>query len=258
MATEGTRVAGKLGKRAAVRPHVLSDLAVYAQGKMPNPPPTADYYSKVGADWGMDGNDQYGDCTIAGAAHCILAWNGEVPASDAQPVPQAPDVIKQYETITGGKDTGCVEASVLALWQQNGLFGADQIDAFAPVDTKDLVAIHQAIAFYGAAYIVVTLPQSAQQQFQDNQPWTVVHGSPILGGHCVVLVGYDQQWAYAVTWGGVVPVAYPWLMTYMDECWAIISGEFAQNHGGPQLDLATLQADLSSLKVAGDGSIEVA
>jgi hypothetical protein len=239
--------AGKLGKLAAVRPHVLSDLAVYAKGKIPDPPPSVDYYTEVGSNWGMLGNNTVGDCTIAGAAHAVMAWNREVKRN--LPVPDQAAVVKQYEAITGGADTGCVEVNVLTLWQQQGLWGDNRIDAFAPVPTRDLVAVHKAVAFYGGAYIGVTLPRSAVDQFKQNAPWTVVPHSPIEGGHCVILVGYDPSFAYAVTWGAVVQVTYPWLATYMDECWAIISEEFAQAHGGPELDLAALQADLAQLKV---------
>ncbi|HZD65232.1 MAG TPA: hypothetical protein VE152_03960 [Acidimicrobiales bacterium] len=226
-------------------------MAAYVKGKMPNPPPSADYYSDVGTNWGMLGNDQVGDCTIDGAAHAVMAWNSEVGSALA--VPDAGTVVKQYEDITGGKDTGCVESNVLTLWRQKGLWGSDQIAAFAPVNTQDLVAVHQAIAFYGCAYIGVTLPRSAMDQFNANQPWSVVPGSPIEGGHCVVLVGYDPHAAYAVTWGRVVPVTYPFLATYMDECWAIISEQFVQAKATPALDLATLQADLGLLKVETNG-----
>jgi hypothetical protein len=236
----------KLGKGPAIRPHVLSDLSVYATTKIPDPPASIDYYSAIGQkDWGMLGNDQVGDCTIAGAAHAIMAWNSEV--KEADPVPDASQVLSQYNEITGGQDTGCVESDVLTRWQKQGLFSDNQVDAFAPVDHKNLVEIHQAIAFYGGAYVGVQLPQSAMDQFNAGQPWSVVKGSPIEGGHCVHLVGYDSGFAYAVTWGQVIPVTYPWLATYLDECWAIISQAFSEAHGGPALDLATLQADISKI-----------
>lgn len=239
---------GKLGKLAAERPHSLSDLAVYVKGKMPTPPASVDYYRKIGRDWGMLGNDQYGDCTIAGAGHAIMAWNAEVAEPD--PVPNAHQVLAQYMAITGGQDTGCVEANVLTFWNRQGLFGdRDKIAAFVPVDIRNLVTIHQAIAFYGCAYIGVALPESAEQQFEQGQPWTVVNGSPVVGGHCVLLVGYDQNAVYAVTWGAVVPVSYPWLATYMDECWAMIPEQFVQAGKGPELDLAQLQSDLNSLRL---------
>jgi hypothetical protein len=94
----------KLGKGPAVRPHVLSDLTVYVTTKIPDPPAAVDYYSAIGrTDWGMLGNDQYGDCTIAGAAHAIMAWNAEVKKAD--PVPSSDQVVAQYDQITGGKDT---------------------------------------------------------------------------------------------------------------------------------------------------------
>jgi hypothetical protein len=241
------RTAGKLGRLPAIRPYGLRDLASYTKTRLPSPP--AEVATPAVADWGMLDNDTIGCCTIAGVGHAIMAWDAELHTTDTPP--DDAEVQSQYFAITGGQDTGCVEASVLALWEKSGLFegstAANKIVGYAPVDVKGLTEVHQAIAFYGCAYIGVNLPASAQTQFQDNQPWTVVPGSKIEGGHCVVLVGYDSQYATAVTWGATVQVSYPWLAKYMDECWAVISQEVAEAGKGPALDLASLEADIAAL-----------
>lgn len=238
-----TLTPGKLGKLEAVRPHGLADLAVYAQGKLPAPPAAADV--PVVGTWGMDGNDQYGDCTVAGAAHMVAGWNAEVHEADA--VPSVTDVVDTYFELTTGEDSGLVEHTVLQEWYSTGLWG-NRIAGYAPVDPKDLTALHQAIAFYGAAYVGVQLPQSAQTQFGAGQPWAVEPGSPILGGHCIVFVGYDAKALYAVSWGAVVEVTYPWWATYGDEAWAVLPDEFVRaGHDAPGIDLVSLRADLASV-----------
>jgi len=242
MATK--RVAGKLGKLPAVRPYGVADLSAYTQSRLPSPP--SQVPTPTVADWGMLDNDTLGCCTISGAGHAIMAWDTEVARQDTPP--DDAEVKSQYFAITGGADTGCVEANVLALWQGSGLFGDNKIAGYAPVNVQRITDIQQAIAFYGCAYIGVALPASAQEQFSANQPWTVVPGSKILGGHCVVLVGYDDHYATAVTWGATVEVSYPWLAKYMDECWAVISQEFVEAGRGPALDLASLQADLQDMQ----------
>ena len=232
----------KLGALAPQRPYGLATLATYVTGPIPAPPATV--VVPAASPWRMMDNDRLGCCTISAIGHAIMAWNAEVAKTDAVPTDQ--QIQDTYFTLTGGEDAGCVEADVLHVWQTSGLFG-HKIDAYAPVEIHDLVGIHQAIAFYGAAYLGVALPESAQQQFTTGRPWTVEPNSPIEGGHCILAVGYDHEYVQCVTWGGIVNVSYLWLATYMTECWAIISNEFVEAGRGPILDLKSLQSDLHSI-----------
>lgn len=234
----------KLGKLPATRLAGVGLLGDYVTGKLPSPPPTV---SVPKTSYPIDGNDQYGDCTIAGVAHLIGAWNVEVGETDT--VPDAPTVIATYEQLTGGADTGLNENNVLSYWRSKGLFG-EQIAAYAPVDRKDLVGLHQAIAFYGGAYLGIACPESAQEQFQAKQPWTYVPSSPIEGGHCIVALGYTATAVLCATWGGIAEVTYPFLAHYLDEVWAIISHQFVKAGRGPDLDLHTLEADLDQFSQA--------
>lgn len=230
----------ELGKLAAVRPHGLKDLTVYAKGKLPAPPQTVSAPDILA--WGMDGNDEYGDCTIAGVDHLIKAWNFD--SKDATPNTTTTEIVKTYMTLTGGQDTGLAEATVLALWQKTGLFG-NEIKGYAPIDPHDITALHQSIAFYGGAYLGVQLPKSAQTQFNSGEPWTVIPDSPIEGGHCIVAVSYTSEYVYVVTWGSVIPVSYPWLHKYMDEAWCVLPSEFQAN--APEITFTTLLDDLESV-----------
>lgn len=228
----------KLGKLPATRLAGVGMLGDYVSSKLPSPPATV---SVPNTNYPMDGNDQYGDCTIAGVAHLIAAWNVEVSEQDA--VPDGSSVVSTYEQLTGGADTGLNEQTVLEHWRSNGLFSG-KIDAYAPIDRKDIVGLQQAVAFYGGAYLGIACPESAQQQFQANEPWTYVPKSPVEGGHCIVALGYNHTAVLCATWGGIAEVTYPFLAHYLDEVWAIISEQFVQAGHGPELDLATLQADL--------------
>jgi hypothetical protein len=232
----------KLGALAPRRPFGLSTLAVYAEGKLPAPP--ANVAVPHVAHWGMMDNDRLGCCTVSGAGHAIIAWNTEVHENDH--VPTDAEVQSTYFSLTGGADAGCVEADVLDTWHKNGLFG-HKIAGYAPVETHDFVGLQQAIAFYGAAYLGVALPESAQEQFQTGAAWTVVPGSPIEGGHCILAVGYSHEYVQCVTWGGIVNVSYPWLANYLTEVWAIIPNEFVEAGRGPSIDLNTLKADLAAI-----------
>ncbi|HUY25412.1 MAG TPA: hypothetical protein VMV09_08950, partial [Candidatus Saccharimonadales bacterium] len=131
------------------------------------------------AGYPIDGNDQFGDCTMAGVAHLIAAWDADVNEPD--PIPDAQEVVATYFELSGGQDTGLNEANVLQAWRSQGLFGR-KIAAYAPVDPRNIVELHQAVAFYGGCYLGIQCPQSAQQQFASGQPWTYDPSSPIEGG----------------------------------------------------------------------------
>lgn len=235
-----------LGKLAAVRPHGLDTLSAYSAGKLPDPPASVEYGGSFAHNgWGMLGNDKVGDCTMAGAAHLVMAFNAEVSEKDV--VPSDKQVVDEYFKLSGGQDTGLNEASVLATWHRSGLWGAEKIAGYAPVEVKNLTEIHQAIAFYGGAYLGIACPESAQQQFAEGKPWTVVPGSPIEGGHCIVAVGYDVTSLHCITWGAEIEVTYPFWERFGDECWAVLSGQYAEAGKGPALDLASLQADLAAI-----------
>ena len=240
----------ELGKLPATRLAGVETLSAYASGKLPTPPASVAVPGPV-ADYPMDGNDVWGDCTIAGIAHLLAAWNILVDSTSI-PVPTAQQCIALYEQLTGSNTPpgdGLNETTLLAQWRKEGLFG-NQIEAYAPVDYKSIIDLHQAVAFYGGAYLGIACPESAQQQFQENQPWTYVPGSPIEGGHCIVALGYTPTALLCATWGGIAEVTYPFLAHYLDEAFAIISQEFVQANGGPELDLAALEEDLDSLKHA--------
>ena len=241
----------RLGRLAAKFPEGLKTLPEYVT--LPTPPLAAHWGHAVIDQLDMDGNDQYGDCTIAGAAHALSVWNHEV--DETIPVPDEALCVSQYFTLEGSPngvpspslDNGLNMADVLKTWQSAGLFDGTKISAYAPFKLDDLTSLKQSVAFYGACYIGVNLPESAQEQFPN--PWTLVPGSPIEGGHCILATGYDQHYLYCATWGSIVSVAWDWFTTYTEELWAIIPAAFVDAGKGPlsAADLAVLQADLATV-----------
>jgi len=239
------RIVGKLGKLAPRRPEGLHMLAFYQK----NPLPVAPESVEVPAvnDWGMLANDKYGDCTFAGIVHARMANAAVLGITEAFPSEQ--DVIAAYLQYTGGQDQGAVEADLLKYWQTNGLFNS-KITAYAPTDHADFDELRSVIDSYGFAYIGVQLPVTFQQQFVSGQPWALT-GTPadqqIEGGHCVILVGYNKDYAQCITWGKVQQVTWEWLRSYMEESWAIITPEIEQKGQYGDLRLDELTADLGKL-----------
>lgn len=229
----------KLGRLPATRPAALSDLSVYAAGKLPTPPPT---WEVPVANYPIDGNDQYGDCTIAGVAHMVEGWDAATKEHD--PVPSETTIVAEYFKLTGGEDSGLNEADVLKEWHTNGLFG-EKIAGYAPVNPRHLLELHQAVAFYGGCYLGIECPKSAQEQFGNGEPWTYV-GSEVEGGHCVAALGYGPHGGlHCATWGGIAVLEASFLAHYLDEAWVILPQQFIEAKKDQLgIDLKTLEADL--------------
>jgi hypothetical protein len=250
----------KLGKGDAVHPVGLLDLMTYAPSGFPAAPATFGTLANLQAiAWGMDGNDTLGDCTIAGADHVIATENALLDTSD--PRPELAVLEAQYK-ILSPNDQGCVIATVLQTWRSEGLFamptGTNKITQYAPFNHRSKTEFEQVIAFTGNAYLGIACPQSAQQQFAKQiqtgklVPWTVVPGSTIAGGHCIVAVGYTAEGLLCVTWGGVVLVTWAFVTKYCDEGWALLTEELGEKGADTLgLDIAQLDADLDALPKAG-------
>lgn len=241
-----SRSPGKLGKLAPQFPVALKEMGAYAVRPLPQPPATIDWSKNVSV-WPMDGNDVYGDCTMAAAAHMIQCWNAQT--NEPLPIPREQQVIAQYMKLTHGQDTGLVESQVLKQWLTKGLWD-NRIVGYAPVNVHNLDALKQAIAYFGGVYVGIQVPDNAQNQFRLGEPWTLVPGwqqQPIEGGHAVPLVGYDDQYLYAITWGAVQKIGWDWWSTYGDEAWVILSEEYDRAGKVGGLDVATLKNDLAQV-----------
>ena len=239
------RIVGKLGKLDPKRPSGLHMLAFYQSNPLP-PAPESVVVPSV-PNWGMLGNDKYGDCTFAGIVHARMA-NANVLEISEQ-FPDDTEVEQAYLNYTNGKDVGAVEADLLNYWKNNDIFGK-KLSAFAPTDHADQDELRSVIASYGLVYVGVQMPGVAQQQFINNQPWALTHtpaDNQIEGGHCVVIVGYDKDYAQCITWGKVQQVTWEWLSSYMQESWAIITPEIVEKGLYVNMRLEELVSDLEKL-----------
>jgi hypothetical protein len=238
------RTAGLLGRRPGKIPVGLRELGYYVAGALPKPPPAVKVPDV--SNWQILGNDTAGDCGVAGLEHGFMADASITHEKESEATDQ--QALNYYFDYTDGQDTGVVLSDYLAHVRQTPYYG-HTVDAYAPVAVHDVPTLQTAINMYGFTYtgIVVTAPM--QQAFGQHEPWTTaLLDSPVLGGHCVPLVGYDDQFLYLVTWGGVQAVSYPAWHLMSSEAWAVITGEFVAHNGdGRGVNLAALKADLDRL-----------
>jgi hypothetical protein len=241
-------VAGKLGKLDPQRSDNLSDITAYMGKILPAGPPSVDYTVGV-ANWEMALNDQYGDCTIATVTHMDKAWSHQT--NEAYSYPGDQDIQNTYFGLSGGQDSGLVEADVLSAWKNTGLFGR-KIVGYAPVNIRDIRTMKSALHLFGGLYVGVQVPAIAQNQFEQGKEWNPT-GNPVVdrnieGGHAIPLLGYfyenNNLHFKCITWGAVQVLTGQWWKMYADEAWAIIPAEYMDAAASMGINIQSLEADL--------------
>ena len=232
----------KLGRLDKVTLDLAPLHTYFDGGQLPKAPAKCTYALKT--NYPMADNDRLGDCVLAGHIHLTQAVAQENGGTYTYPGNIATQ--DEYFKLTGGADTGLVESTFLQSAKNSPILGS-QIDTFGVLDHSNVDEVKSAIYTFGGAFLGVALPQSAQNQFPGT--WSVVPNSPIIGGHCIVAIGYDSRFVYIVTWGTVIRCTWEWFTTYVEEAYAIVYTEEVQKNRGPlkQLDIDRLRADIASL-----------
>ncbi|MBV8690394.1 MAG: hypothetical protein JOY57_01950, partial [Actinobacteria bacterium] len=113
--------------------------------------------------------------------------------------------------------------------------------------------LQQAIFLFGGVYLGLRLPETAQVQLENKEPWTVIaligKGEPnSWGGHAVNLVDYDDEFATCVTWGDLQKISWEFIQAYADEAYGVLSADWmnAATQKSPHgFDMPALLNDLS-------------
>lgn len=249
-----------LGKRPARPDAITFKFAKYfAAADLPQPPLVFGKPWLV-PQWNMLGNDTAGDCVFAGAAHETMQWRAD---GSAPPVSFTDaTTIADYSALTGYKpgddatDQGTDVQQAASYRQTMGIVDAagnrHKIDAYVSLHPGDLHQLALATYLMGAVGIGVQMPSSASDQFDNLEPWRVIPGDSMEGGHYVPCIGRNSHGYYLiVTWGRLQAVTPAWLMKFMDEGVAYLSLERMSGLVSPQgFDEATLRSDLATLKAA--------
>jgi hypothetical protein len=244
---------GKLPARLHAYQARLSKYLDYSQ--VPTPPQVFGHQGLI-SDWGMLANDQYGCCVWSGGEHETMLFF-RMGGLEAPPFDNI-STIQNYET-TGfnpsdpSTDNGTDVVTAAQYRRDTGLVDAagnrHKVQQFALVTPGDLDHVTKAAYIFGAVGVGIKFPDSAMEQFQNGQPWDVVRGSKIQGGHYVPLVGRNKYGnLLVITWGQIQEMTPEFAKAYMDEACAYIDVNVLQNNVSPEgYDLATLQADLNAL-----------
>jgi len=255
----------KLGKKPFVSDERDLKLANYYDHTESPRLPTAHGHADLVKEWGMLGNDEVGDCVLAGAAHETLllgAEGGHHPAFTDE------TVLGDYSALTGyvsgdpSTDQGTDVRDAARYRKHTGIEDADgrrhRIGAYVWLEPGNVNQLLHALYVFGTVGVGYELPRSAEEQFAEAKPWTVVDDSPIAGGHYVPAVGYEpgeytdqgvNTFIGSVTWGRVVSITSEFYEKYCTEALVYVSASALGPDGKtPEgLDKAALLADLKAL-----------
>ncbi len=252
-----------LGKHPATPGAVKLKLKDYINTSvLPTPPWNFGFDNLVnddqgaGRSWDMLGNDQWGDCVEAGAAHETMVLNAQA----GKVVTFSRDsVLADYSAATGfnpndpSTDRGTWMPGYASYRKKTGIVDANgvrhKVGAYLAITPRDIEeTITAAYVFGGAVGIGFSCPNTIFQQFSNNEAWHVVPGTHNVGGHYVPFVAHRKSMLRIVTWGREQFMKPGYFENYNDETLVYLSEEMLT--GGVSLngfDLAHLQADLAAL-----------
>ncbi len=210
----------------------------------PTPPPSGDVTLGL-TEWGMlangptPGNTPHtptgvGDCGVAAFQHARMA---KALASVADGVPTyepgfTPATAQETEALyfAYGRamgepglrpDQGVANATWLKyLFDRTDV---DEVEWFAQLDPSNPAEFHQAMLDGKGILVGVALTSTAEQDFEDHQPWHLDGGQP---DHDVYFVAYDADGFTVITWGGVQRCT-----GQVSEAWVFGTKEDAQRAG---------------------------
>ncbi|HWE04643.1 MAG TPA: hypothetical protein VG326_19715 [Tepidisphaeraceae bacterium] len=245
----------KLGKTKARPGAVSMKLSTYlTKSQLPTPPANFGHYELV-SNFGMLGNDKYGDCVWAGAGHETEMWCMEsgctVQFNDKC-------VLSDYAKVTGFKpndpstDKGTDMQLAASYRRKTGILDASgkrhKVVAYLAIAKGNLDQHLAASYLFGAVGIGINFPSSAMDQFNAGKPWDVVKGAKIDGGHYIPLVGRRNGNLLIVTWGKVQEMTPAFFTKYNDESIVYLTDEDLKAGKTPEgFDVAQLNADLAAL-----------
>jgi hypothetical protein len=254
----------KLGRLSRSHDKRIPMLHTLMEGMAPQPvAPAVDYTRRMPTNLGMMLNNALGDCTCAAYYHAIQVWTfNALPGMTTDPDSDVEALYEQacgYKPAQGGEGPGGNEQHVLTFILRKGAPSGPtgqqrhQIDAFVEVDVRNIDNIKRTINDCGVAYIGFNVPQYIMPPGQNPRPvWDVnpAADNTIVGGHAVVLAGYDSAGARVISWGSYYTMTWAFFAKFVDEAYAIADPDWISTKkttpGG--LSLQQLEQAMNALK----------
>src|SRR6185295_9106149 len=146
-------------------------------------------------------------------------------------------VLALYEQAAGynpndpSTDQGANEQSILQYLLNTGAPMADnsrhQISAFYEIDPRNSTDVKQTIYECGLSYIGFIVPANIMPA--GSPPpylWQYVPHQRQLGGHAVILTGYDAQGVDVISWGEKYKMTWQFFHAYCEESYGLVDKEW--------------------------------
>jgi hypothetical protein len=193
----------------------------------------------IGEDWGMDGNDQYGDCGAAATDHYNMAKTQQPAQYNRLGIPKYRGTLPTYFAygISQGEpgpepDDGVDNASWFAFLYQEGI-----IDGYAEVPLTMIDWFAQ--QFRGVVLGLQLTGPLAISEFEQKIPWSAM---PLVDGHDTLLeITHADGSGSLITWGGVQAFDVAFRNTNITDAWVVF------DHDDPQVNWTELQQALNDI-----------
>lgn len=243
------RQAGKTGlKQESHRPELL--LSNFLPPDHPLP-----HWDGTGGitNWGMDGNDVWGDCGAAATDHYDMAKLAKVSLLNTLGNPKYQGTLPTYwayglaqgELGTAPNPPDEPDQGVDNATWFGWLFEQKIIEGYAEVP---LPYLNYYAPMFGGAVVGQALPNSAIQDFEASPPvpWGQANENPNPDeGHDTLYIAFhDDGSGEMVTWGGLQPITNNYINRFATDAWVTFTWEDAQRQG---VNVQQLQETLKAL-----------
>jgi hypothetical protein len=234
------RITLKTDRQAAATARILDQLGS-APSASPGYSGNADLIVK--GDFGMDGNDQYGDCVFADIAHRIMVRTAQA-GQGAIVIPTQAETLALYTEVTGfdpndpNTDHGGDLVTAAEYMQKTGMLigGARHTeDGNGIIDPANIDHIKWAICLFGCAPGGWKFPQSGMAQFDAGQPFDIVPSTrvPSSPDHDMLILEYrpdEPSWLLG-TWGKRWPATTAFVKACLSEVVPVGAKDFITANG---------------------------
>ena len=168
-----------------------------------------------------------------------LNYNAQrpVPLFNGDTVVAEYEAYCSYDRRTGEHDEGSDVREVMEWRQKKGIKDraakVHKIGPYLALEPKNLEHLYEACWLFECVGIGFEVPESAEIQFSEGKPWSVVAGAEVVGGHYVPITGRpNPAHAAFITWAKRCEMTNHFYETYNDEAWAYVSPEMFKSVTG--------------------------
>jgi hypothetical protein len=143
---------------------------------------------------------------------------------------------------------------VLDYFRDNGLLfngAVKKIDGYVSVDWTNKLEVQVALYLFGAITIGINLPS----EWTSSAVWDLTY-SPIVGGHDVTCVGYNEQGVQVSSWGRLYTITWAAFLksVWLEEAYVMLAPDW---YGNDKLAPSGVNADMLAADLAklGAGTI---